>query len=528
VKGDSPQSVRRYIVCVDDEQAVLNQLSAQLTRGFGSTHVVECTESAEEALSLIEEIFAGGDEVQLVICDQVMPHMKGDRFLETVHIRWPDVMKILLTGQAGLEAAIYAINHAGLHRYIEKPWEAADLTMAIQNLLTQYALRKELALHHERLERRSRELHNLHELWLELGSALEPEHVLEKVASAARAIAGARAAGVLARLSGSDLFGVGLALKGLGPARKALEAHLARHQQGPRSGAPEGLPQGMRAVPLVHSETLFGWILLEGCPDPSPDVSDLLAILAGQSASALNNIQFLSKRLESERLSTIGRMISTIVHDFRNPMTAIKGYSGMLAEFDLSRDRQRECAYLISEEADRMGLMIDEVLEFTRGEPSRLKLVVVTVAELAGKILGLMEPEFRGRGISFQTDLRYPGPLVVDIDRMKRAILNVASNALDAMGPGGVFTFGSRLNEGTVELLLSDTGQGIPEEFQRRIFEPFFTHGKPRGIGLGMSITRRIVEEHGGEVRLESRPGEGTLFILRIPLEPSRPLAGPP
>ena len=91
---------RDFIVCVDDEQAVLNQLSAHLTRRFGATHLVECAESAEEALALIPELQASG-EVQLVICDQVMPGMKGDRCLEIVSRQWPEIMKVLLTGQAG-------------------------------------------------------------------------------------------------------------------------------------------------------------------------------------------------------------------------------------------------------------------------------------------------------------------------------------------------------------------------------------------------------------------------------------------
>jgi signal transduction histidine kinase len=107
----------------------------------------------------------------------------------------------------------------------------------------------------------------------------------------------------------------------------------------------------------------------------------------------------------------------------------------------------------------------------------------------------------------------------VDVDRMTRAIVNIASNALDAMDSGGIFTFASRLADGRLELVFSDTGRGIPAELQERIFEPFFTHGKPRGIGLGMSITRKIVEEHGGEIRVASRPGAGTTFTVRLPAE---------
>jgi signal transduction histidine kinase len=88
------------------------------------------------------------------------------------------------------------------------------------------------------------------------------------------------------------------------------------------------------------------------------------------------------------------------------------------------------------------------------------------------------------------------------------------------MPGGGTLTLASRRAEGRVEIIVADTGVGISEELQTRLFEPFFTHGKPKGLGLGLSIARKIVEEHGGEVRLSSRPGEGTEVTVRMPLEP--------
>jgi signal transduction histidine kinase len=202
-------------------------------------------------------------------------------------------------------------------------------------------------------------------------------------------------------------------------------------------------------------------------------------------------------------------------------MTAIKGYGGMLEEIEVTRERQKEYAHLILEETDRMNLMIEELLEFSHGRRTSLNLTRTTVGELAAKVRRLMEPEFQGKGVDFRTELRYAGALHVDVERMKRAILNIASNALDAMGAGGTFTFASCLRDGGVDLVLADTGHGIPVELQGRIFEPFFTHGKARGIGLGMSITRRIVEEHGGRIHLESQPGGGTTVTVHLPLDPA-------
>ena len=505
-----------HIVCVDDEQAVLDQLSAQLTRRFGATHRVECAESAEEALLLIDEIFAAGDEVELIICDQVMPKMKGDRFLERVHETRPGVMKILLTGQAGLDSAIYAINNAGLHRYIEKPWEVEDLDLAIENLLTQHRLRRELEQHHARLERRSRELHGLHDVGRALGSAPEPERVRDLVAEAARSLAGAPCVVALQTGNRAALWEGSASFS---EARRGdIEAALVRLRGEGRSGPPPGIPAS-RAITLEHGRRLFGWLLLPEGAEPALDTREFLSILAGQAAAALHHMELLEERVRGDRLATIGRMIATIVHDFRNPMTAIKGY-GSLVEGDLSAERRRQYARLIVEETDRLGGMIEEILDFTRGERTLLRPRAVTVSALADAVERVVAPELKPRGVTLRRELDYEGEMVLDVDRLTRALLNFVGNALDAMPTGGILTLASRREGSRIELIVSDTGVGIPEELQPRLFEPFFTHGKPRGLGLGMSIARKIVEEHGGEVRLVSGPDRGTRVTLSLPVEP--------
>jgi signal transduction histidine kinase len=97
-------------------------------------------------------------------------------------------------------------------------------------------------------------------------------------------------------------------------------------------------------------------------------------------------------------------------------------------------------------------------------------------------------------------------------------VYNIAANARDAMPQGGTFTIEARQNEEWLELRFGDTGPGVPQEMHDRIFEPFFTHGKREGAGLGLSIARRIVEEHGGELRLESSTQGGATFVLSLPL----------
>ncbi|EQA47256.1 response regulator receiver domain protein [Leptospira broomii serovar Hurstbridge str. 5399] len=127
-----------YIICVDDEVSVLETLQEQLHNEFGKTHEIETARSAEEALSLLEEIQNSGFVIEVIITDQVMPGMKGADFLEAVHKKSPDSIKILLTGQAGLDSAIHAINFGGLSRYVEKPWNIEDLSRDIHSLIEKF------------------------------------------------------------------------------------------------------------------------------------------------------------------------------------------------------------------------------------------------------------------------------------------------------------------------------------------------------------------------------------------------------
>jgi two-component system, chemotaxis family, chemotaxis protein CheY len=127
-----------YFVCVDDEVSVLETLREQLRDHFGSSHEIEVAPSAEEALKLIEEIEGSGGVIEVVITDQVMPGMKGDQFLERVHQRNAECIKILLTGQAGLDNAINAINYGGLNRYVEKPWNMETLRRDIEELIARF------------------------------------------------------------------------------------------------------------------------------------------------------------------------------------------------------------------------------------------------------------------------------------------------------------------------------------------------------------------------------------------------------
>jgi diguanylate cyclase (GGDEF)-like protein len=134
------QNRKDVIVCVDDEEGVLRVLRAQLGARFGHECQILTARSGDEAVALFDELSRDNESIALVIADQIMPGMKGVELLEIVKRRFPTTMKILLTGQAGLDAVVDAINRAHLNQYISKPWDETALLLGVENLLRQYRL----------------------------------------------------------------------------------------------------------------------------------------------------------------------------------------------------------------------------------------------------------------------------------------------------------------------------------------------------------------------------------------------------
>lgn len=149
------------IICVDDEKIVLLSLRDQLTNYLGKEYEIEVAESGDEAIEIFEELDREGLEIPLIITDQIMPGMKGDELLISLHNKYPTTLKILLTGQASAEAVGNAVNHANLYRYIAKPWEKTDLCLTVTEAIRSYIQNKQLAAQNETLRRINAELEQL-------------------------------------------------------------------------------------------------------------------------------------------------------------------------------------------------------------------------------------------------------------------------------------------------------------------------------------------------------------------------------
>ena len=280
----------------------------------------------------------------------------------------------------------------------------------------------------------------------------------------------------------------------------------------------EELVSGRSAMPLRYQDDLLGALVFRAPDDTRGEAVKLLSLLAQHASTALRNIHLAQERIHFERLSAIGRMIGTIVHDFRGPLTALRGYAGMVAGLSLSDTERRDYGRFMLEECDRLGHMVSELLEFTRGGPAELSARWVDLGEYLGSFAERLKRQYADRGIVVELTTAPGREVRIDGARLERALWNIATNACQAMPGGGVLSIrsASRGEEAVIEI--EDRGCGIPEEIRHRVFEPFFSFGKSEGIGLGMATARKIVEEHGGEIEIESSFGRGTLVRFVIPL----------
>ena len=161
-----PAITKLAIICVDDENVVLESLKEQLKRSFGNEYQIEVAESSEDALSLLEDLQKDSIEVALVITDQIMPGLQGDALLIQIHTRYPKILKVLLTGQASTEAIGRSVNFANLYRYIAKPWDEMDLCLTVTEALRRYNQELQLA-------RQNHELQFINHKLVQLNASLE-------------------------------------------------------------------------------------------------------------------------------------------------------------------------------------------------------------------------------------------------------------------------------------------------------------------------------------------------------------------
>ncbi len=227
---------------------------------------------------------------------------------------------------------------------------------------------------------------------------------------------------------------------------------------------------------------------------------------------------------ENQYLTQLGKLSSGVAHEIRNPLNfiglAVDHLDGVTAGKNPEGEAEkRQVIARIKEEIERLNELVTNFILY--GRPPELQRVPVRLPELADGVLRMMEGRLRAQTIACRTEFREDREVFADPDQLRRVLVNLVGNAVDAMPNGGTLTVsaGPR-DDGRYSVVVEDTGVGIPAENRERIFEPYFTT-KASGLGLGLVLTKKIVDAHGGEIVADSAPGKGTRIEIALPAVPA-------
>ncbi|RLB59253.1 MAG: hypothetical protein DRI34_02370, partial [Deltaproteobacteria bacterium] len=218
--------------------------------------------------------------------------------------------------------------------------------------------------------------------------------------------------------------------------------------------------------------------------------------------------------LEKERLAVAGEMLAGVAHDLRGPITVISGYVELVGEGTLGTDRQQYLD-IIGRQVEQMNQMIANLMTFVRGEQATV-YQEVSLGELLDDLRQKVEPLCQPRGI----ELRLQGDgqtISTDASKLLRIGYNLGKNAAEALGRNGTVTIRLQASKEGLRLEVEDNGPGIPPEEQQHLFEPFFTRRKRGGTGIGLFVVKRLVEEMGGSIEIDSQPQRGSCFRVHLP-----------
>lgn len=228
----------------------------------------------------------------------------------------------------------------------------------------------------------------------------------------------------------------------------------------------------------------------------------------------ITELKSLQERLVmTEKMAALGEVAAKVAHEIRNPLVSVGGFARRLEK--KLNGNLKEYADIIAKEVERLEVILNEILGFVK--EIRIVKEVVDSGRLVDDVIPLIKSEIDGRNIVLVREIEEPIEIYVDPGRIKEALFNLLSNAVQSVGDGGTIFIKTYVKDNASVIEIKDTGVGINEEDLLFIFDPFFTT-KKTGTGLGLTITHKIIEEHKGHIEVESKPGKGSTFRVIIPL----------
>ena len=248
-------------------------------------------------------------------------------------------------------------------------------------------------------------------------------------------------------------------------------------------------------------------------PETGGDELARLARTFNQMSSSIQDAR--QELIRQERLSTIGRLATSIVHDLRNPLAAIYGGAEMMVDGELNPEQRQRVAQTIYRSSRVIKELLQELVDVSRGRVQAPELCALS--DVAGAALDAQMPFAEQRNVHIASSIDPEIEVLLERGRMERVFLNLVNNAIEAMPDGGGIEIDAERNGKSVVVRVRDNGPGIPADIRDRLFQPFVTSGK-NGLGLGLALSRQAVLAHGGDLWVEDSEAGGACFCVRLPM----------
>jgi signal transduction histidine kinase len=542
-----PQRILDYrefpVLYVDDEPENLRIFELGFRRDFA----VLTAASGEQGLSVL-----ASRPVAVVLSDQKMPGLTGVEFLSRARELDPKTIRMLITAYGDAETLSGAINEGCVYRYIAKPWHPEELRLAVRRAIEVYALDRER-------DQLLRELTTLNGVARTINQELDLDPLLDLLLDAVVGQLGFDAAALLLfderrralRLERSQPPGaVAGALAGLElrPAEapdflRRLEAgdlqllsldQAAAYEPPVRRWLMEVSADQLLVVPLVAKQRVLGALAVDnrrGGPGFEADERLLLDGFSTQAAIAIANAQLVDALRRSrqqvaraDRLGTVGTLAAGVAHEINNPLVSIQTFLSLAPAKRSEADAEFWGSYhqLAVSELERIRGLVATMSRMARGGAEREPRVPCDVAAIAEEAVRLLSHEVHEAGLTISLETESEPPKVPAVrEQLHQVMLNLLLNAIQATPAGGrvaVRVWGEEGDAPAACIEVRDTGCGIDPAHVEQIFDPFFTtKGPDQGTGLGLMICHHIVSDQGGGIEVESAPGAGATFRVRLP-----------
>jgi two-component system NtrC family sensor kinase len=502
------------LLLIDDEPDILRVLSRSL-RADG--YEVVCAQNGTEGIAVFEK-----EKPDIVITDIKMPGMDGIEVLKTVKDLHVDTEVIIITGHGDIENAIEALKH-GASDFINKPVRDEALAIALRRAREKFEIRQQLKAYTTDLERKieaaTRELQRRSSFQINLIRssndgivATDKDLKIVIFNPTAKKIFGYTASETINKMTAGELFPAELAadlrvaLKGQNDAKD-----LTWRETTIKSKSGESIPVRFSSTILKGNHQAVGTVAF---------------------FQDLREIKRLEKELlKSERLAAVGQTVAGLAHGIKNILHGLKGGS-YLVDIGINRgetEKLKKGWEMIKRNIGRTSNLVMDLLSYSKvREP---EFAACLPNEIAADVCALLQDKARENNIKllqhFDDSI---GEVFMDPDSLHEVLLNLMSNAVDAClfdeNTGKDFqvdlkTAGEKDN--VVRFEISDNGIGMDEEVVKKLFTSFFSTKGHRGTGLGLMVTRKLIEEHQGTIKVKSQPGKGTTVVVRLPYKQTSP-----